>query len=129
MPTVTAARTRLLAVVLVGGVFGSVLRIAAVAVLPGHAFPWPTLFVNGFGCAFVGAVLPLLRRDGVHPIVLPAAVAGIGGAFTTFATFASEVVGLAADGRVALGATYLAASLLLGIGAVVAGSRLGRRIR
>jgi fluoride exporter len=129
VPTITAARFRLLAVVLVGGIVGSALRLGVVAVV-GDAGPFPiaTFVVNVVGCGLVGAVIPVLRRDGVHPLVVPAAVAGLGGAFTTFATFAVEVVTLVELSQVGLAVGYAGGSVAVGLAAVAVGARVGRRL-
>jgi CrcB protein len=53
--------------------------------------------------------------------------AGFCGALTTFSTFELELLRMLDRGRVALALAYAAASIAGGLGAVLLGTKLGRR--
>jgi len=108
-----------------GGAIGALGRWAIAELIPRSAggFPWATLLVNIAGCLAIGVAA---RR------LMPAsaewrfAVTGLIGGFTTFSTFANETRELL-GARPAMAVAYVAASLGIGLLAVDAGSRLGRR--
>jgi len=122
-----------IALVALGGALGSVLRfVASGAVhrwLPGLLFPVGTLFVNVTGSLLIGLIGGLAEsRQFLVPELRVFLLTGCLGGFTTFSAFAFESLGLALDaawGRVALN---IAAQLLLGLGAAVAGYGLGRAV-
>lgn len=86
------------------------------------SFPWPTLAINVAGSFLLGVVLQLVLR-GVLPDGWRLA-AGIGflGAFTTFSSFAWEVVRLLHEGRNRDALFYVAASCLFSIVAALLGA-------
>lgn len=103
----------------VAAALGSVLRAVVARRLnrPG-GFAAGTLVVNVAGAFLLG----LLSSTGT-PV---ATVLGVGalGAFTTFSSFARDVVALLELRRPALAATYLGSTLLLGIAAAALGVAL-----
>lgn len=111
--------------VAVGGVLGASARWA-VFEADGEpvGFPWSVLAVNVVGSLLLGIALarahrapsPTWWRDGV----------GIGfcGGLTTFSTFAVEAAVLVRDGRSALAAGYVVASVLAALVAVTIGAYL-----
>lgn len=107
--------------VALGGAAGSVLRylLSVALAAPSLAFPINTLVVNVVGSFVLGAVLTALPTPTSTLRLLLAT--GLCGGFTTFSTFSSEIVTLAQRGAVARAATYAAASLFLGVVAVLAG--------
>jgi CrcB protein len=115
-----------LALVALGGAFGSVLRylvsVAGVA-LWGTAFPWGTLAVNILGSACIG-IAGGVGLEGQWRLLL---VTGVLGGFTTFSAFSLET-GLLFGRAWWLAAAYVAASLVLGLAAFALCFVLARRI-
>jgi len=112
--------------VAVGGAVGSLARygvgLAAARVL-GLAFPWGTLIVNvigGFAMGWLGARVGPAQEN----LRLLLGVGALGG-FTTFSAFSLETVRLMQH-QPGLGMLYIAASLLLSVGACWLGLTLGR---
>jgi fluoride exporter len=116
-------------VVAVGGALGALGRWGVAEGLPssGGGLPWATLMVNLTGCLLIGVLLAvLLERYPRSPWLRPFLATGVLGGYTTYSTFAVDVVRLVADDAPALAAGYVAASVLGGLVAVVAGLLLGR---
>ncbi len=97
---------------------------------PPAGFPWPVFVVNVAGCALLGVVL---AEEATRPrarLVLGDGLAvGFCGGLTTFSTFALEVVELTRDGRGVTAATYVVASVAIGVLAAVAGAAAFHRVR
>jgi CrcB protein len=112
--------------VAVGGAAGSAARyLVGVAALGASAqLPWGTFLVNVAGSFALGVVLGALPPGGVRLLL----GTGFCGGFTTFSTFSSEVVALAERGAIARAGAYAAASVALGVAAVVAGAAVGRAV-
>ncbi|MGX9967065.1 fluoride efflux transporter FluC [Roseomonas sp. F4] len=101
--------------VALGGALGSVLRygVSHLAVMQfGAGFPWGTLAVNILGSAGIG-IAAALGVQGEARLLL---VTGVLGGFTTFSAFSLET-GLLFERDPWLAAAYLAATLVLGLGA------------
>jgi CrcB protein len=112
--------------VIAGALVGAPLRLLAdrVAVARrGRGSVLGTLTVNVAGSAVLGALLGL--RD-VSPAVLALVGTGFCGTLTTFSTFGYDVVRLIEERVVLRALAYLAASLVLGLGAAAAGYALSR---
>ena len=91
------------------------------------AFPWWTLGVNVLGSFAIGLFLTLLAwRRWSEAARLLVAVGFLGG-FTTFSAFSWETLGLVRAGEMGLALGYVAASVGLGLIAVMLGVWLGRR--
>ena len=117
-------------VVIAGGVFGALARYGLSTLLPAPGgWPLPTLVINLAGALLLGALLEALVRRGpdagTRRIIRLLAGTGFMGAFTTYSTLALETNTLLGAGRVADGLLYLAATLIGGAGATVAGIWLG----
>lgn len=82
--------------------------------------PWPLVLVNLVGCALLGVVLGRGADSRVRLLV----GTGFCGGLTTFSTFAVDAAELMRDSRAEVAATYLALSVVLGLGAFLAGRRL-----
>lgn len=96
--------------------------MAQVPIQEKTAFPFATLAVNVLGAFAIGIIAGLAERhEGINPNLLAFLRVGVCGGFTTFSTFALEIVGLSGDGRVWMGALYALLSLLLGVAAVLTG--------
>jgi CrcB protein len=108
----------------VGGALGALARWGLAEALP-HSpadWPWATLLVNLLGCLLIGVLLAvLLARFPESPWLRPFLAVGVLGGFTTYSTFAVDVVRLADAGRAALAAGYVLVSVLGGVAAVLAG--------
>ncbi|WP_298135659.1 CrcB family protein [Acidiferrobacter sp.] len=95
----------------------------------GRAFPWATLSINVLGSFLIG----FLSYTLVHGVPVSAAlrtgiiVGGIG-TYTTFSTFSLETLLLVEDGQRLRGLIYIAASLALGVGAVLLGALAAPRL-
>lgn len=114
-----------------GGALGALARWALGSALP-HSpgdWPWSTLLVNLTGCLAIGALLAVLLARFPHsPWLRPFLAVGVLGGFTTYSTFAVEVVELTGSGRGPLAVAYVLASVLGGVFAVVVGLVLGRAL-
>jgi fluoride exporter len=115
-----------------GGGAGSMLRYAVglwIEARVGPGFPWGTFAVNVSGCFLIGVLATLADE---HAWITPAArlalVTGMLGGFTTFSTFGLETWELVEDGRAWLAVANAAASVALGLVAVVAGVQLTRQL-
>ena len=134
MPSPTAApampQVDEVVVVAIGGVVGALAR-AGIGWLVPHSdpasWPWATFITNLVGCALLGLVLAFV--DGRHErwlvtaptrarLIRPLLATGVLGGFTTFSTFAVEIVRLIRADRVIEAGLYAALSVLLGIGLV-----------
>lgn len=118
--------------VALGGAVGSVCRYGvavAAAALFGPAFPWGTLAVNVAGSFLMGAFVGVLalHADGSQALRLLVATGFLGG-FTTLSSFSLDAVVLWERGAVGAAASYVAASIVLSLGGLVAGLALVRSL-
>lgn len=116
--------------VAVGGAAGSVLRyhagrVASNLAPAGSSFPWGTLAVNVLGSLAMGALIGWLARGSLSEAGSESArlLLGVGllGGFTTFSAFSGELVTMLHRGQMGMAAGYVAASLVAGVAAVLAG--------
>ncbi|MGF9564067.1 fluoride efflux transporter CrcB [Neorhizobium sp. JUb45] len=116
--------------VAVGGAVGSVFRylVGLWAVrLFGPAFPWGTLAINVAGSFAIGLFLEMiLRRFGGSAEMRLLLMTGLCGGFTTFSSFSLDFVGLVERGAMPMALVYVAASVILSIGATFLGLFIGR---
>jgi len=114
-----------------GGALGALARWGVATALP-HArggWPWATLLVNLAGCLAIGALLAVLLARFPHsPWLRPFLAVGVLGGFTTYSTFAVDVVTLTEAGRGWLAAGYVLVSVLGGVLAVLGGLLAGRAV-
>lgn len=98
------------------------------ALFAGAGFPWATLCINVSGAFALGWIYKALET---HPGTLNSwqLILGVGflGAFTTFSSMMWESDSKIRDGNTARAATYLLASIILGLIAVRAGFILGQQ--
>jgi CrcB protein len=109
----------------VGGVVGALSRWGVGTALPSPV--WATLLVNLTGCLLLGvliAVVAVRLPGAAWP--RPLLAVGVLGGFTTFSTFAVEVVDLVDDGAAGWALAYVLASLVGGVAAVALGASAGR---
>lgn len=102
-----------------GAALGATTRwgIAAAMATDGR-FPWPTLAVNVAGCLLLGLLVRAPRT------VALALGIGFAGGLTTFSTLSLEMASMFRSGDAATAITYLSASLVLGVAAIVVGRRV-----
>ncbi len=123
----------LYAVVIAGGIVGSLMRwIAAVALPPTLAgLPWPTLFANVTGCFIIGFFATLSAPDGrlfAGPRTRQFVMTGICGGYTTFSGFSLETFRLFSDGELRGAVAYIIVSLIAWFAAVWVGDALAERL-
>ena len=108
-----------------GALAGAPLRLLAtrLAARSGRDPALGTLAVNVVGAAVLGALLGL---GGVPAGVVALVGTGFCGTLTTFSTFGADVVRLVEERALARTAAYVAATLVLGLGAAAAGWLLVR---
>jgi CrcB protein len=114
---------RVLGVIALGGVLGSLARYAIAEGLGADRVPIlvATLIVNVVGALAIGFLFPYIRSQNTSPLLQPFLITGVLGGFTTFSAFAAEVV-VTSDGTfMMLG--YIAVTLIAGLLAVPLGLR------
>ena len=112
-----------------GGAIGSMLRYAATLLLNSKYFPYATLAVNIIGSFIIGLVFAIsIKNENFLNNWKLFLATGICGGFTTFAAFSLENMGLLQSGKIALAATYIILSVLLGIAAAFFGYQLIREL-
>ena len=114
--------------VALGGAIGAVARYLTglgAARLAGAAFPYGTLTVNVLGSLLMGVLAALmLQKAGAK--LSPFLMTGILGGFTTFSAFSLDAVSLWEKGATGAAVFYVLASVILSIGALVAGLAIAR---
>lgn len=88
------------------------------------AFPYGTLGVNILGCFFIGIVFALSEKANLMAAWRMFLVTGLLGGFTTFSSFSNETVAMLRVGQFWYALAYIAASVLLGLLATLAGISL-----
>ena len=120
---------RVLTVIAAGGIVGALARVALAEVLGTGSYQQltATLTVNVVGALAIGLAFPWVRERTSYPLLQPFLITGVLGGFTTFSTFAADVVLT----EVSMGATliYIAATLFAGLVAVPVGAWLYRSVR
>ena len=117
--------------VALGGALGSVARYSVnvwTTRLFGPLFPWGTLTVNVVGGFVMGLLAALIALRGGSNELRVFLLTGVLGGFTTFSAFSLDTMTLWERGEAATAALYVAASVALSIGALVAGLALGRAL-
>ncbi|MGY8993973.1 MAG: fluoride efflux transporter CrcB [Rhodospirillales bacterium] len=112
-----------------GGAFGAVSRYLVMMQVGQHGaeFPYGTLTVNVLGSTILGIFIEVSALSwSPSPEIRALLVVGVLGAFTTFSTFSLDVVYLVQKGAVVHAGLYVAASIIISIGALYASMRLIR---
>jgi fluoride exporter len=107
----------IVAVALLAGAVGAVLRWGVSRAFAKQRFPWAVLVVNVVGSALGGVLVGLAVDDAARVILLT----GFCGGLTTFSTLSVETVQLVLGGRTRTAALSMLVNLVVGIGAAVAG--------
>jgi CrcB protein len=111
-----------IAQIALGGAIGASLRHLVAWQLTrhfGNRFPWGTLTVNVVGSFAMGlAVILLVRRlDASLHHLTPFFMTGLLGGFTTVSAFSLETILMVERGEAGLALSYVAASVILSLGA------------
>lgn len=123
----------LLGLVFVGGVCGTWVRAELSNRFPvaADAWPWTTFWINVSGAFVLGVLLGLLARlgddSGWRRRVRLGLGTGVLGGYTTYSTFAVEVVERQRDSLILLSTGYALASLVCGVLAAAIGLRVTAR--
>jgi CrcB protein len=124
-------RLDVLGVIAAGGALGAAARFAAGELWQpaSDGVPWTTLGINVIGSCLLG-LLMFYVTDVWPPrrYVRPFLGVGVLGGFTTFSTYALETRRLLSQGQAGVALAYLVGTLVLALGAVVAGALLGRAL-
>lgn len=113
----------------IGGFIGSAGRYAVgvwtLQAMGTQRFPWGTFLVNVSGCLLIGVLAGLADR---HALFGEQArlflFTGLLGGFTTFSAFGLETMTLLRRGDLAVAASYVGVSVLLGLVAVWLGMKV-----
>lgn len=115
--------------VAIGGALGSVARFAVYRAVAWHGpgFPVATFIVN-VGGSFVMGLLAVLLAQRLGHDWAPLLLTGFLGGFTTFSAFSLDALTLWERGQAGGMAVYVLASVLLSLGAALAGVAIGRAL-
>ena len=113
-----------------GGALGALVRWGiALGLPPSAGWPWATWLVNVSGCLLIGILLAVLpSRFPASAWPRPLLGVGVLGGYTTWSTFAVEVVELGRNGAWLLGAAYVGTSVAGGVAAVAVGLLAARAV-
>lgn len=121
---------RQLALIAIGGAFGSVVRFALSALIHKNwssSFPLGTFAVNALGCFAIGLFMSYLQKQELEQSAYTwLLVTGFCGGFTTFSAFAYENLRLFQNGQAGVALLYSGASVMIGIIAAWAGFSLSQ---
>jgi CrcB protein len=120
---------RRLAAIYAGGAIGALARVGLAQAAPhgAGAWPWATFAVNMAGALLLGYFVARLRDHPEDGLAHPFLTTGICGTLTTFSTLQLELFQMVEAGRLALAASYVAATLAAGFLVVRTGMALERR--
>lgn len=119
--------TTLLQVALGGaiGASGRYMTGLAAMRLMGPGFPWGTLTVNIVGSFVMGVIVVVLGHFSANRFA-PLLMTGVLGGFTTFSAFSLDALTIWERGDHGLAATYVVASVVFSLAAIMAGLYLAR---
>jgi CrcB protein len=116
----------------IAGAFGAVARYGLSGLthrMLGWGFPYGTFVVNILGCFVMGFIMKASLTTTLIPETWRIVITiGFLGALTTFSTFSYETIKLLEDGSYALALTNIAANVILGIAATIAGAIISKLI-
>jgi fluoride exporter len=122
---------RQLAAIAAGGVVGALCRYGLGVAAPAgpRDFPWATFAINVTGCLLIGVLIVLVTEGfpGAHPLLRPFLATGVLGGYTTFSTYAVDVIRLADRRAAATALAYLSGTLAAALIATYLGV-LGARV-
>ena len=114
-----------------GGALGALARWGVATAVPGSpgGWPWATLAVNLSGCLLIGVLLAVaLARYPTSTWVRPFLAVGALGGYTTYSSFALDVVRLTEGGAWLTAGGYVATSVVGGVGGVLLGLFAARAV-
>gem|GEM_PF-55767 len=125
----TSRQFDIVAVIGVGGAVGVLARYGIANAFPvaSREIPWSTLAINLSGSFLLGMVLFVVEQRPPNRLLRPFLAIGVLGGFTTFSTFAVEVVQLVRD-RPWIALSYLVISVGGGVFSVLVGGTVGRQL-
>lgn len=115
-----------LVLIALGGALGALSRFVLSSLIQSNNssdFPFGTFSVNILGCLFIGIVWAGLSSQEQN-LWTPFVMTGILGGFTTFSTFGLESIQLWQTGKVTTLVAYVLLSNIVGLLAVLFGSKL-----
>jgi fluoride exporter len=117
----------------IGGAGGAIARSLVTSAVAragfSGAFPLATLLVNVSGCFCFGLAMQFaVQSSPMGRTTRPLVLTGFCGAFTTFSALSYEIVEALERGRSGLVTTYVMASLILGVLAMLAGVMVGQKL-
>lgn len=114
--------------VAIGGAFGALCRFwisKAINLQIESAFPFATLTINLLGCFFIGLLYAALQPiQGFESWLKPLLIIGLLGGFTTFSSFAIELLQLTKQAQYAYAFTYMLVSNVGGLTLAFLGYKL-----
>jgi CrcB protein len=115
-----------------GGALGSVMRYLVgigSARAFGTDFPWGTLIINVTGSFLIGIFAAMfVTRWNLPQAARIFLTVGICGGYTTFSTFSLDAWNLIERGQTWASATYMIASVVLSVGALIAAMQIVRAL-
>lgn len=120
---------KILLLVGIGSFIGGILRyLLSISIQTKFAgvFPLGTLTVNILGCLLIGVFLGLSEKIIISQDIKFLVATGLLGGFTTFSAFSVETFTLIRLGHTGLAATYVSASIIIGLAATFIGFLLIR---
>ena len=116
----------------IAGALGAIARYSLSDIshkMLGWGFPYGTFIVNILGCFAMGFIMKASLTTTLIPETwrIPLTI-GFIGALTTFSTFSYETIKLLEDSSYALAMTNIAANVVLGIAATIAGMAISKLI-
>jgi CrcB protein len=114
----------------IGGALGALARWGLSEAIPSPGgWPVATLLVNLSGCFLLGVLLGIISSRSPEPAwVKPFLGVGVLGGYTTYSTFAVELVLLVDADALGLAVGYLLLSVVGAVVAVATGAVTGRRV-
>ena len=116
--------------VLAGGAVGTSGRWLVGTALPaaGPGWGWATLSVNVTGALAMGVLVAWLTTRAGTPLLRPFAAVGLLGGWTTYSSFALDTHAVIAGHGAANALGYVLTTIIVGVGASLAGLLVGERL-
>lgn len=110
-----------------GGAIGSAARYGLAGAVNYRAHPWGTVAVNVIGAFVLGLLVGAWGFHADTDARIGIAIGLLGG-FTTFSTFAVDLIHLWEHGHQGTALASVAVTLIVGVGAAIGGVALGRSV-
>ncbi len=110
--------------VFIGGGLGSICRYGIALALKPYAlqFPYATLCANILSCVLIGFLMAKMELSSSYKLLL---MTGFCGGFSTFSTFSAETFQLLQAGNIAYALANVIGSVIVCLGAIALGLKLG----